>query len=170
MSSLNFFFNSNNSSQNSVKLFERIQQFEGAISQCVPRFGRKSWNKNQVFSSHLLTYLAGTLNERYIEWFYKKGKHWSLYGHFSTPQKFNLKKQSWPSFFQLRSVFILPSENQPMRCTELQLKHSRRVIDLVTVFDAILTSRPTRKKLECLHENQILNNFRRTAVLKKYDL
>ena len=161
MSSLHFFFNSNNSSQNSVKLFERIQQFEGAISQCVPRF---------FFVFFLLTYLAGTLNERYIEWFYKKGKHWSLYGHFSTPQKFNLKKQNWRIFFKLRSVFILASENQPMRCIELQLKHSRRVIDHVTVVDAILTSRPTREKLECLHENQILNNFRRTAVLKKYDL
>ena len=44
-------------------------------------------------------------------------------------------------------------------------------IDLVTVFDAILTSRQTREKLQCLYENLISNNFRRTAVLKKkYDL
>ena len=40
-------------------------------------------------------------------------------------------------------------------------------IDLVTVFDAILTSRQTREKLQCLYENLMPNNFRRTAVLKK---
>ena len=41
------------------------------------------------------------------------------------------------------------------------------VIDLVTVFDAILTSRQTREKLQCLYENLMSNNFRGTAVLKK---
>ena len=40
-------------------------------------------------------------------------------------------------------------------------------IDLVTVFDAILTSRQTCEKLECLYENLMSNNFRKTAVLKK---
>ena len=40
-------------------------------------------------------------------------------------------------------------------------------IDLVTVFDAILTSRQTREKLQCLYENLISNNFRTSAVLKK---
>ena len=40
-------------------------------------------------------------------------------------------------------------------------------IDLVTVFDAILTSRQTREKLQCLYENLMSNNFRGTAVLKK---
>ena len=34
--------------------------------------------------------------------------------------------------------------------------------DLVSVFDAILTSRQAREKLQCLYEN----NFRKTAVLK----
>ena len=34
-------------------------------------------------------------------------------------------------------------------------------------FGAILTSRQTREKLQCLYENLISNNFRRTAVLKK---
>ena len=38
---------------------------------------------------------------------------------------------------------------------------------LATVFDAILTSRQTREKLQCLHENLMLNNFRRMAVLIK---
>ena len=41
------------------------------------------------------------------------------------------------------------------------------IVDLVTVFDAILTSRQTREKLQCLYENPMLNNFRITAVLKK---
>ena len=35
------------------------------------------------------------------------------------------------------------------------------------VFDAILTSGQTSVKLQCLNENLMLNNFRRTAVLKK---
>ena len=39
-------------------------------------------------------------------------------------------------------------------------------IDLVTVFDAILTSRQTREKLQCLYENLMSNNLRKTAVLK----
>ena len=43
-------------------------------------------------------------------------------------------------------------------------------IDLATVFDAILTSRQTREKLQCLYENLMSNNFRKAAVLKKYDL
>ena len=40
-------------------------------------------------------------------------------------------------------------------------------IELVTVFDAILTSRQMREKLQCLYENLMSNNFRRTDVLKK---
>ena len=42
-----------------------------------------------------------------------------------------------------------------------------RLIDLVTVFDAILTSRQTREKLQCLYENLMSNNLRSTAVLEK---
>ena len=41
------------------------------------------------------------------------------------------------------------------------------VIDLVMVLDAILTSRQTREKLQCLYENLMSNNFRITAFLKK---
>ena len=40
-------------------------------------------------------------------------------------------------------------------------------MDLVTVFDAILTSRQTSEKLQRLYENLMSNNFRRTAVLIK---
>ena len=43
-------------------------------------------------------------------------------------------------------------------------------IDLATVFDAILTSRQMREKLQCLYENLISNNFCRTAVLKKISI
>ena len=41
------------------------------------------------------------------------------------------------------------------------------IIDLVTVFDAILMSRQTCEKLQWFYENLMLNNFRRPAVLKK---
>ena len=40
-------------------------------------------------------------------------------------------------------------------------------VGLITVFDAILTSRQPREKLQCLNENLMSNNFRKTAVLKK---
>ena len=51
---------------------------------------------------------------------------------------------------------------------KVRKKHSVLAkIDLVTVFDAILTSRQTRKKLQCLYENLMSNNFRITAFLKK---
>ena len=40
-------------------------------------------------------------------------------------------------------------------------------IDLVTDFDAILTSRQMCEKLQSLYENLMSNNFRRMAVLKK---
>ena len=40
-------------------------------------------------------------------------------------------------------------------------------IDLVTVFNPIMTSRQTREKLNCLYENPMSNNFRKTVVVKK---
>ena len=40
-------------------------------------------------------------------------------------------------------------------------------IDLAMVFDAILTSRQTCEKLQCLYENLMSNNFLKMAVLKK---
>ena len=40
-------------------------------------------------------------------------------------------------------------------------------IHLVTVLEAILTSRKPREKLLYLYENLMSNNFRKTAVLKK---
>ena len=52
----------------------------------------------------------------------------------------------------------------------IRLKKWQVQIDLVTVFDAILTSRQTREKLQCLYENLMSNNFCKTAVLKKYQL
>ena len=55
----------------------------------------------------------------------------------------------------------------------LKLPHwsvTKIIIDLVTVFDAILTSRQTREKLQCLYENLMSNNFRKMAVLKKISI
>ena len=43
-------------------------------------------------------------------------------------------------------------------------------IGLVKVFNAILTSRQMREKLQCLYENPMLNNFHRMAVLKKISI
>ena len=43
-------------------------------------------------------------------------------------------------------------------------------IDLVTVFDAILTSRQTCEKLQSLYENLMSNNFRKKAILKKISI
>ena len=40
-------------------------------------------------------------------------------------------------------------------------------IGLITVFDAILTGRQAGVKLQCLYENPMSNNFRKTSVLKK---
>ena len=52
-----------------------------------------------------------------------------------------------------------------LRC--LTTEYIPGVIDLVTVFDAILTSRQTCEKLKCLYENLMPNNFCETAVLTK---
>ena len=47
-------------------------------------------------------------------------------------------------------------------------KRPRLQLDLVTVLEAILTSRQPREKLQCLYENLMWNNFRKAVVLKKY--
>ena len=47
------------------------------------------------------------------------------------------------------------------------IDNMRPRIDLVTVSKAILPSRQPRKKLQCLHENLMSNNFRKMAVQKK---
>ena len=43
----------------------------------------------------------------------------------------------------------------------------QNIIDLETVFDAILTSRQPSEKLQCLYENLMSNNLRKKTVLKK---
>ena len=42
------------------------------------------------------------------------------------------------------------------------MPHNTRKIDLVTIFDAILTSRQTCEKLQCLYEKLMSNHFRKT--------
>ena len=44
------------------------------------------------------------------------------------------------------------------------------LIDLVTVLEDILTSRQLRGKLQCLYECLKSNNFRKMALLEKYEL
>ena len=43
-------------------------------------------------------------------------------------------------------------------------------IELVMVFNAILTSRQTRERLQCLYENLMSNNFGKTAVVKRISI
>ena len=63
--------------------------------------------------------------------------------------------------------FILTRLNNFAVTPSFLVIYSSSSIDLVTVFDAILTSRQTSDKLQCLYENLMSNNFRKTAVLKK---
>ena len=42
------------------------------------------------------------------------------------------------------------------------------LIDLVTVFEAILKSSQTHEKLQCLYEDLMSNNLRKTASFKKH--
>ena len=59
------------------------------------------------------------------------------------------------------------TSDQRLQKLSLVLRCQR--IDLVTVFDAILTSRQTREKLQCFYKNLMSNNFRKTTVLTKYE-
>ena len=67
------------------------------------------------------------------------------------------------------TVFLFSGHDWQSGKTFLYLQNEIRdsKTDLVTVFDAILTSRQTCKKLRCLYENLMSNNFRKTAILKK---
>ena len=47
---------------------------------------------------------------------------------------------------------------------------NEKIIDLVTVFDAILTSRQSHDKLQCLYENLMSNYFHKTVVLNKISI
>ena len=44
-------------------------------------------------------------------------------------------------------------------CLIFASREALMLIDLVTVFDAILTSRQTREKLQCLYENLMSNKY-----------
>ena len=67
------------------------------------------------------------------------------------------------------TVFLFSGHDWRSGKTFLYLQNEIRdsKTDLVTVFDAILTIRQTCKKLQCLYENLMSNNFRKTAILKK---
>ena len=54
--------------------------------------------------------------------------------------------------------FTLGSEEETVFCD---------TIGLITVFDAILTGRQAGVKLQCLYENPMSNNLRKTSAWKK---
>ena len=62
---------------------------------------------------------------------------------------------------------VIPNAKKKTTYLQLPFCVNPSIIDLVTVFDAILTNRETSEKLQCLYENLMSNNFRRKAVLKK---
>ena len=47
------------------------------------------------------------------------------------------------------------------------MQTNTKLIDLVTVLEAILTRRQPREKLQCLYENLLSNNFRKTPIMEK---
>ena len=69
--------------------------------------------------------------------------------------------------FAIKAIKHKISKVFTVTCVFVQIEQSSCTIDLATVFDAILTSRQTREKLQCLYENLMSNNFRKTALLKK---
>ena len=80
------------------------------------------------------------------------------------------KRKSTLSVCQQASDDLSAVEStQKDRVTPKNMREEKLIlqIDPVTVFDAILTSRDTCEKLQCLYENLKSNNFRKTAVLKK---
>ena len=70
---------------------------------------------------------------------------------------------------KLKNKASLEGQHQPLHKVTLKCRVPM-LIDLVTVFDAILTSRQTWEKLQCLYENLMSNNFRRMAVLNKMSI
>ena len=79
----------------------------------------------------------------------------------------NTLKHQYPNRFRRRIVQEHRWKENFYQILETKQQETQVTIDLVTVFDAILTSRQMREKLQCLYENLMSNNFRRTAVLKK---
>ena len=71
-----------------------------------------------------------------------------------------------PEMVSVFELIFQPEYSESYTCN----MHGDARMDLVKVFDAILTSRQMREKLQCLYENLISNNFRRTAVLKKISI
>ena len=57
--------------------------------------------------------------------------------------------------------------NIPTYCVALLMPSA---IDLVTVFDAILTNREKCEKLQCLYENLMSNNFRCEEIIYCYSV
>ena len=92
--------------------------------------------------------------------------HTDSWGSSQTIEEIGEKKNIQVSSLNLQLI----SEPESFSVHEHSTFFPREVfdsIDLVTISDTIFTSRQTREKLQCLYENLMSNNFRRTAVLKK---
>ena len=78
-----------------------------------------------------------------------------------------------PSILKPVSFESLAGNDFSERCTQAEAHCESNLdcqlwnIDLVTVFDAIFTSRQTCEKLQCLYENLMSSYFRETTVLKE---
>ena len=87
---------------------------------------------------------------------------------YSFPKKLNL------FLFRSLEFFSCRTNTRQFQLANFAFKkcHSIYVflIDLVTVFDAILTSGKMCEKLQCLYENLMSYNFHKTAVLKKISI
>jgi len=109
-------------------------------------------------------------------------KFMSLYGNFANygislvlgPFHWNSSRLQDSSPAWAKHVRQTVEFGSELRCIRRSQKQRDRwwplsMIELVTVFDAILSSRQTCEKLQCFYENLMSNNFRnyKTAVQKK---
>ena len=77
--------------------------------------------------------------------------------------------------FQRNNTMTVDTDDQKFNCdnanghsqTGNRKKMSASWIGLITVFGAILTGRQAGVKLQCLYENPMSNNLRKTSVWKK---
>ena len=66
-------------------------------------------------------------------------------------------------------LYIPPTKIKPFKIACF-FPNADNKTDLVTVFDAVLTSKQMCERLHCLYENLMSNNFRKTALLKKISI
>ena len=124
--------------------------------------GGKMWDcYTRMLNMNLPTYCVALLMPSAIECFHSRGQH--ICKFIGTKESVCMRKefnsQRTGLGHQHGRRFIVLEHQYGRR--DVMWKHS---IDLVTVFDAILTNRQKCEKLQCLYENLMSNNFRTTAV------